>query len=95
MQVIFGVVLAMAFFSGVAFLFAFQVRMVFYNITTIEYLEKWDDDLTKECDGPYYLSPTANFQQLFGGPEVWHLWLLPIRSNQRMGNGTVFPVKSE
>merc|ERR1712173_579065 len=82
-----GISVALAFFAAVFLLMGFQVHLVYYNLTTIEMFEKWDDEAKGASDHEYYLSPFANFQQLFGGTDVWYLWLLPVQSNQRLGSG--------
>ena len=70
-----------------------QIHLLFENMTTIEYFEKWDGK--SEYDNPYKLDRFSNFKQLFGDTDVWYLWFVPVISNQKFGNGTFFPRKTD
>ena len=95
LQVITGYMIALAFVAGVLILLYLQVRLMLFNMTTIEYFESWNPE-DDERENQFYVNPSANFYQIFGPPSVWYLWPLPIQSNQNVtGGGSFFPSKKE
>lgn len=73
------------------YFFYLHALLLIYNITTIEYIEKGRDNITKTEKNIFFISLCHNLKSVMG---CFLLWFIPIR-NSSIQNGYSFSINKE